>query len=735
MYKKKGFVFSLLLMLCMYTQAQEKVLQRGMKITKSMKVKKAIYKLDGFVTNDKSVILIQGENITIDFNNATLTGSNTKTKPDDFFGIAILIKNSNRITIKNLKANGFKIALLADSVTSLTIENCDFSYNYRQHLNSTQKNEDVSDWLSYHHNENDEWLRYGAAMYLKHCNMAIVHDNKVTGGQNALMMVGCNDGFIYNNDFSFNSGVGIALYRSSYNDFAYNRVDFNVRGYSHTIYSRGQDSAGFLVYEQSSNNLFYKNSATHNGDGFFLWAGQSTMDNATGGCNNNVLYANDFSYAATNGVEVTFSSNKIIENRIYECENGIWGGYSYNTQISNNKFRNNKTAIAIEHGQDIEIHHNLFFRDNEAIHVWSRKEQSADPIAIGWGYAKNKDVSSRNYIIAMNSFNDNEKQIHISGTKGVKLFGNISSSMDSLFVFDSSVLNIDTTESARLVDRYSNDTVITEPPVQKPIEPFKGRGIYNGRKNILMTEWGPYDFRSPIIWNANPTDTGRQIVFDIKGPKGKWEIKSITGLDSVSAKNGVTPATIFGYRNKKSKAGVNIELEFTGDEIVTPFGKTVAKNKPYTFSYKENELPLQWAVRWYTIDTSRYNPLKDGNIFSPVERKVPVLTDTITGLNYSWWNGLKANKTNYTQFATIAEAAFNFEKGMYEVMITWDKAVRVSIDGKEIFNAWDPSKYNFNETPSRRISIPLEAGMHQLLAEHVGLGDFSTLGIKILRVK
>ena len=55
----------------------------------------------------------------------------------------------------------------------------------------------------------------------------------------------------------------------------YNRLIFNVRGYSHGVYNRGQDSAGILVYEQSNNNLFYKNNVTHGGDGFFFWAGQT----------------------------------------------------------------------------------------------------------------------------------------------------------------------------------------------------------------------------------------------------------------------------------------------------------------------------------------------------------------------------------------------------------------------------------------------------------------------------
>ena len=242
----------------------EKVLKKGLVITSDAKIKKAVYKLDADQNSNEPVILIEGYRVTVDFNNATLQGSNSKKEPDEFFGVAIVISShSANVTIRNLKVRGYKVALIARDVASVTLENCDFSYNYRQRLNSSQEKEDMSDWMSYHHNENDEWLRYGAAIYLRNCNMPIIRNCTVTGGQNALMMTNCNDGLIVNNNFSFNSGIGIGMYRCSYNEVAYNKLDFNVRGYSDGVYSRGQDSAGILVYEQSNNNVFYKNSVTH----------------------------------------------------------------------------------------------------------------------------------------------------------------------------------------------------------------------------------------------------------------------------------------------------------------------------------------------------------------------------------------------------------------------------------------------------------------------------------------
>ncbi len=134
------------------------------------------------------------------------------------------------------------------------------------------------------------------------------------------------------------SGLGIGLYRTTDSRIMHNRLDYDVRGYSHGFYNRGQDSAGLLMYEQISHNIVAYNSITHGGDGIFLWAGQSTMDTGQGGANDNLFFGNDVSHAVANGIEATFSRNTFLNNRIDECWHGIWGGYSYDTAISRNRF-------------------------------------------------------------------------------------------------------------------------------------------------------------------------------------------------------------------------------------------------------------------------------------------------------------------------------------------------------------------------------------------------------------
>jgi len=720
---KKAVLSFFLLGLVLSTRAQLLTISPEMRISKTTKFKKGVYRIDGQPDSSVGVVNIQGNNIVVDFNGAELRGDVSVKNPDKFFGIAIFIRNSKNVTIRNLKARGYKIALIARNTEKLTIENCDFSYNYRPQLNSTQEKEDISDWMSYHHNEKDEWLRYGAAMYLKDCNHFTVRNCKVTGGQNALMMMRCNKGKVYNNDFSFNSGIGIGMYRCNSNEVSFNRLNFNVRGYSHGVYNRGQDSAGILVYEQSNFNIFYKNSATHSGDGFFLWAGQTTMNTGEGGCNYNEIIYNDFSYAPTNGVEVTFSRVRVGGNRIFECDHGIWGGYSYSSKFVNNQFHNNRIGIAIEHGQFNEITENEFSGDREAIKLWSRKQQPPD-----WGYAKYRDTRSVGYTIAGNSFSSNPLVFNLAGSDSLKIFSNTYAGYGVIMKKDSTATNIDSTETDLM------DTTIVLPLVKNPIDAFKGNEKFSGRRNIMITEWGPYDFRYPILWNTNPTDTSPVMKFDLLGPKGTWQIKSIKGARNVSAAKGVFPSTITAEKIKADRTDIVMELEYKGSAIVTALGETIAAGKPTKFYFRKFFQPINWDVLFYHLDTASHNPITTGMLFSMYERKAPFKTEKKDKLNYAWWGGITEGGIQHTQFTTVADGTAAVQPGDYELSVTWDDAVRVYVDGKLILDEWNPSKYTFDESPNKKVRVSL-GGTHSFRVEHIELGGFATLSLTIKPVE
>ncbi|MDQ6890991.1 MAG: right-handed parallel beta-helix repeat-containing protein, partial [Bacteroidota bacterium] len=407
-------------------------LTNGMVITHSLIIKKGIYKFNGSHSVDKSVIEIRGDHIVVDFNGAVLQGSLDQLRPDDYYGVAIQISDGSDITIKNATIKGYKVAIMGHRIHHSIIENCDLSYNFRQHLNSNRQREDLSDWQSYHQNEKDEWMRFGAGIYLRDCDSLTIRENLITGGQCGLMMTNCNSGTVYNNNFSFNSGIGIGLYRSSYNRVMNNKVDWNIRGVSDGFYYRGQDAAAILVYEQSSHNIFAYNSATHSGDGFFLWAGASTLETGVGGCNDNLIYGNDFSFAPTNGVETTFSRNRIIRNKIEGCDNGIWAGYSYQSMILGNLFKDNNTGIAIEQGQDNWIEENTFSGGRTGIHLWATPGRRMEG-----QYDIKRDVRSMNYELKNNSFSSQRTAFSISQSEEMNILHNKISSSTEFIQLDS----------------------------------------------------------------------------------------------------------------------------------------------------------------------------------------------------------------------------------------------------------------------------------------------------------
>ena len=391
----------------------------GTILTRTAQVKPGEYLLPSDDETGKTAsVTIRGDNLTIDFANAILRGTAPETLPDARKGTAIRVEGRN-VTIKRLRVHGYKIGLFAQNCPGLRVLDSDLSYNWKQHLKSTPERENLDDWMSYHHNEANEWLRYGAALYLDGCDGFEVKNVRVRGGQCGLMLPRSNKGLVWNCDFSYLSGIGVGLYRSSENRVLHNKIDWCVRGYSHGVYNRGQDSAGILVFEQCNKNLFAYNSVTHGGDGFFLWAGQTTMDTGQGGCNDNLLYGNDFSFAPTNGIEVTFSRNKIVSNWVEGCDHGVWGGYSYDTLILRNYFQRNNRGVAIEHGQHNVMRGNRFWGDNEAIVLWQNAKQDPD-----WGYPKHHDTVSHDYKIEYNYFEPVKTAFSLRDTRDVRFYNN-----------------------------------------------------------------------------------------------------------------------------------------------------------------------------------------------------------------------------------------------------------------------------------------------------------------------
>lgn len=552
---------------------------------------------------------------------------------------------------------------------------------------------------------------------------------------NGILLVRSDSLRLWNNTVSFNSGVGFGLYRSSDNVIAHNHADYNVRGYSHGFYRRGQDSAALLIYEQSCRNVVAYNSMTHGGDGLFLWAGQTTMDTGEGGANDNLFYGNDFSFAPTNGMEATFSRNTFIGNLIEGSDHGLWGGYSFDSKVIGNDFRRNRVGIAIEHGQANAISYNRFAGDSTAIYLWANPIEPSE-----WGYPKHRNTQSRNYRISENIFFAPRVGVRASATQGMRLTGNRAISVDSLYVLaDTSQWTIAderdaddaTRESGRAARRAGFDLVdipalppeferLAPPKMPGALEPGTDSLARRDRSAIIVTEWGPYDWRTPLLW---PVDSARTnpLTLRVLGPEGRWRVTGRRGIARMSRDSGRLGALRTDTIVVTPVKGSENDWELTLEHV-----RGASPRGPATrFSYRRFEPAIDWTVRFFTWRDSTDDPPANPNAFAALVRGAPALTRQAPRLDYMWYRptitGLPQDR-----FAISATGLVHLGPGEYTLRTISDDGVRVWVDGRLMIDSWTPHE-------SKVDAAALGAGRHEIRVEYYQLHGWTELRVDIVR--
>lgn len=655
----------------------------GMVIDRSITVTPGVYRLPS-ASLDAPAVTVRGSGITITLTGVTIEGGAPGADPDGYTGTGLLIDEGANVTITGGAVRGYKVGVRAARVSALTITGLDASYNYKQRLWSGIEKESLLDWMSYHQNEKDEWLRYGAAFYITDCDRCVFERNVAVQGENGLMLTRVNHSRVAGNDFSFNSALGLGMYRSSDNTIEQNRLDYDVRGFSHGYYYRGQDSSAILIYEQSHRNKFTANSATHGGDGLFLWAGQSTMDTGEGGVNDNVFVNNDFSYAVANGIETTFSRNRFTGNRIVGCWHGVWGGYSYDTVFDGNTFADNIEHIAIEHGQRNKILDNTFAGGDIGIRLWANASQ--DP---NWGYPKHRDTRSHGYDILGNTFDGVKQDLQTLRTDEVTL---------------------DSTRRGAAA-------------AARPAAVTPGR---QGRGTIIVDEWGPYDYKSPKLWPAG-APWERPLKLKVLGPEGRWTLKSIRGgTTPVKAGTiGAWPAAPEELPITLTGAGTDLEvvLEYTGGEVVSPRGARTPAGQPYLFRYQLYEPATRWAARAWAFD-EKSDPIKAPEAFERLLASAPAKTWQPARFAFIG-GGTVIDGLPRDGVAIEAETPVDLATAVTMDVIS-DDGIRVWVDGRLVVDRWSVHESVLDH-------VALSRGRHQIKMQYFEQSGWAELQVRFRR--
>lgn len=683
----------------------------GLVVTHSTRVAPGTYRLPAGTSPDAAFITVRGHNITLDLTGVTLVGAPESADPDAAFATAIRVEAGDHIRLINGRARGFKFGIVARNTTQLSITGTDLSYNWKPRLFSLVEHESLTDWLSFHHNEKDEWLRFGAAIYLADVDSGSITNVRAEQGMNGLMMTRTNHLRVTHNNFSFNSGLGVGLYRSSDNLLANNRIDYDVRGYSHGVYRRGQDSAGILMFEQCLRNVVAYNSVTHGGDGLFIWAGQSTMDSGEGGVNDNIFVGNDFSYAPTNGMEATFSRNIFVGNRIAGSDHGLWGGYSYESIVAGNCFSDNRIAVAIEHGQLNTITHNRFDGDTIVFRLWADSIEPSD-----WGYPKKRDTKSHGYRIADNVFAGNNELFRVQNTTALDTVGNTRGQRTRRTVSRTVTAECTPTIPAPYAARVPALARITR---AAPVSTDARRV----RSAIIVDEWGPYDWRSPKLWPADSIHAPSPRLLTL-GPAGNWMVLTRRGVATLSASSGSIGDTITVTPKPESANDWELTLEYTGAATLSPRGEKLKAGTVQRFSFAHHEPRTNWSAKFYAWSDST-DPRTKTDAFAAQLTGAPLLEQSLTRLDLEWYRPtIKA--LPLTRWALEAITTLDVPTGDHTLRVISDDAVRVWIDGTLAIDHWTPHE-------SMVDYAALTPGHHTVRVQYYQVDGWTELRVDVIR--
>lgn len=644
---------------------------------------------------DKGALVIGADDITVEFaEGSVLRGSAPGTRPDEYKGYGIRLDGHAGVTIRGARFSGYWCGLWANRADRLVLEGVDGSDNRRAYLRSTPVAEDSGDWLFGHNNDDHEWLKtFGSAIYIENSKQVTVRDSIVWHSQNALCLDRVTEARVYDNDFSFNSGWGVALWRSSRNVISRNALDFCIRGYSHGIYNRGQDSAGIFAFEQNNENVFAENSVTHGGDGFFGFAGREALGEVgehpvdwykRRGNTDNLLVGNDFSYAAAHGIENTFSfGNKYLKNRIVgNAICGIWAGYSRETLVAGNNLEENgdmgygleRGGVNVDHGGDNSILHNAFRRNKCGVHLWG----GANPEFEKKGWAKANGYASTGSLVAANSFEADTLAFHFRGPGEVVLGSNRLAAVEKELTADAAYRVV------RDDQRRFDPPEVPPHPVYGKKRPVGARAELRGRQNIIMTEWGPWDHSSPLVRLAK--SAGATAAFDVFkvpaqdlrvetiGEKVRSAVTAVAGqsqqsLVTVSASDpGLHPYVLKVWAGSKQLAdlkGVLIAAKWQATFFKWPAatdprqdlaGYRKLAQGPGAVSAQLDELTLRYGMR---------GPSELG------------ISEKVT-----------AAKFGRDHFGLVARTRLPLSKGTWELSTLSDDGVRVTVDGKPLIENW-----------------------------------------------
>ncbi|HJW29951.1 MAG TPA: hypothetical protein VJ508_12005, partial [Saprospiraceae bacterium] len=210
------------------------------------------------------------------------------------------------------------------------------------------------------------------------------------------------------------------------------------------------------------------------------------------------------------------------------------------------------------------------------IQLWQRDQQPED-----WPYPKKVNTRSRDYRIDRNVFDHVGTAFEIEKTDSVWANENIFTNVDMERKPGSVQVNY--LREDQPIAKLEYPESLTK-PMKAGMEVSLPASLPQGRKFIIINEWGPYNFQYPELVLRKIEQNGQTEVrtYDILGPRGEWMLESVLGCETPDHISGKIPDS-FTTRCLVEVESRQLDLVYTGQAITDQFGKQTEVGKTYPF--------------------------------------------------------------------------------------------------------------------------------------------------------
>jgi hypothetical protein len=241
------------------------------------------------------------------------------------------------------------------------------------------------------------------------------------------------------------------------------------------------------------------------------------------------------------------------------------------------------------------------------------------------------------------------------------------------------------------------------------------------RSAIVVTEWGPYDWQSPLLW---PVDSARRTPLPLRvlGPAGSWRVVGERGVARLSKRRGMTGDTL--VVTPVAGDDWQVDLDYRGAATVSARGERRPAGAAYYFSYGRFEPPVNWTAHFFTWSDST-DPRTQTTAFGKLLNGTPIVAQQMARLDYMWYSPT-IKGVPQTRFAVVATGRVSLAPGMYTLRTISDDGVRVWIDGRLAIDDWAPHE-------SAVDVAALRGGAHALRVEYYQVDGWTELRLDIVR--